>query len=115
MGTKSKVIGIVFNVLSFILFALAMIPSNWSDGDGLSIGFAFWAYSVIFALISTVLYTVGAFRALKSGGTLLQLLFSIGILLLCVYVGATFTTLCMIVWNISFAINLIIQIYWLKN
>ena len=80
MGTKSKVIGIVFNVLSFILFALAMIPSNWSDGDGLSIGFAFWAYSVIFALISTVLYTVGAFRALKSGGTLLQLLFSIGIL-----------------------------------
>ena len=119
MATKTKIFGIIFNILSFAFFISAMIPSNWGNGDneagGPSAGFALWAYSVIFALVSAVLYTVGAFRSLKSGGTVLRLLFSIAILLLCIYVGATLDTVCMIVWNVAFAINLIIQIRWLRN
>ena len=115
MGTKSKITGIIFNILSFILFALAMVPSNWSDVNGVSPGFAAWVYSVIFALISMVAYTVGSFRKLKVGGSILQLLFSIGMLLLCVFVGATLDGTCMIVWNVAFAANLVLQIYWLKK
>ena len=115
MGTKSKVTGVIFNVLSFILFGAAMIPSNWSDGNGPSAGFALWAYSVMFALISVIAYTVGVFKALKSGGSVFQLVFSISMLILCVYVGAAFDTTCMIIWNAAFFVNLILQIHWLKN
>ena len=60
MGTKSKIAAIIFNIFSFVLFVMAMLPSNWSNGDGngggITVGFAFWVYSVIFALISTLLY-----------------------------------------------------------
>ena len=119
MGTKSKITGIIFNILSFACIVIAMLPSNWSTGDsaggGPTAGFAFWVYSVIFALISMVAYTVGSLRKLKVGGSILQLLFSIGMLLLCVFVGATLDGTCMIVWNVAFATNLVLQIYWLKK
>lgn len=120
MGSKSKVAGIILNIISFVFFALAMIPSSWGNGDssgGPTAGFALWAYSVIFALLSVTAYTVGAFKALRSGvsGSAFQLIFSIAILLLCIYVGATLNSTCMIIWNIAFAINLVLQIVWLKN
>ena len=115
MGKICKVTGVIFNILSHILLAMALIPSNWGNGGGVSPGFAFWAYSVICALISTAAYSIGAFRKLKSGGSVIQLLFSIGMLVLCVCIGGSFNSTYMIVWNVAFAINLILQIRWLRN
>ena len=119
MGTKSKIAAIIFNIFSFVLFVMAMLPSNWSNGDGngggITVGFAFWVYSVIFALISTLLYTVSAFRALRAGGNIFRLIFSIAILALCIFVGAGFNAISMAIWNVAFALNLIVQICWLRN
>lgn len=116
MGKLSKGLGIIFNITSFVFVLLSAFPqlrSTPDDPGGISPAFAFWAYSVIFALIATVLYTVGAFRALKLGGGIGKLTFTIIILILCISIGGKLDTLSIYVWNIIFAINLILQIRWL--
>ncbi len=113
MGRLSKGLGIVFNILSFVLLVLSAYTGINSTpdagGNGIGPSFAFWAYSVIFALIAMVLYTIGAIRSGRIGRSV----FTIIILLLCICFGGALNSVAIFTWNIVFAINLIIQISWL--
>lgn len=109
MGKVSQVFGIIFNILSFVFLFGLVNPNNPFSG------FQNWALSVLFALIAMLLYSIGAFKALKAGGSVLRLLFSIAILALCIFVGSELNAISIIVWNVAFAINLIVQICWLRN
>jgi len=114
MGKTSKIFGVIFNVLSFVcLFASAIPSTQTAGGPGQS--FAFWGYSVIFALVGLLLYTIGAFKALKSGGGFGKLLFTIAVFALCITVGGALDSTAIVIWKVINALNLIFQIRWIIN
>ncbi|MBR4836398.1 MAG: hypothetical protein IKU99_05235, partial [Clostridia bacterium] len=99
MGKLSKSLGIVFNIISLIFVILSALPGLLATpdvgGNGISPAFAFWAYSVIFALIAMLLYTVGAIRAGRIG----RLIFTIAVLILCVSIGGALDSIAIYTWN----------------
>lgn len=114
MGRLSRALGVLSNIVSFVFLFFSAFPgllSNSSEGGGVSPAFAFWAYSVIFALIAMVLYIIGSFRSGRIG----RIIFTIVVLLLCISVGGTLDIIAIYMWNIVFAINLILQINWLAK
>ena len=115
MGKANKIFGIIFNILSFICIFASAIPSDTTGNDvnGINAAFAFWVYSVIFALIASLLYSIGAFKALKCDGNIFRLLFTVAVFALCISIGGNLDSTSIIIWNVISAVNLILQIKWL--
>ena len=115
MGKGNKIFGIIFNILSFICIFASAIPNNTTDNDvnGINAAFALWVYSVIFALIASLLYSIGAFKAFKSNGNVFRLLFTVAVFALCISIGGNLDSTSIIIWNVISAVNLILQIKWL--
>ena len=112
MSKACNLFGILFNIGSFALLLLSAIQEAPDEAFGVSLAFAFWAYSVIFALIAMLLYSIGAFKAFKSGESIFRLLFTVAVFALCITVGGALNGNAILIWNVVFAINLILQIRW---
>ena len=106
MGKVSQVFGIIFNILSFVFLFGSANPNDPFSG------FQNWALSVLFALIAMLLYSIGAFKALKAGGSSIRFLITLAIFALCICIGGALNSTTIIVWNVAFALNLILQIVW---
>ena len=115
MGKGNKIFGIIFNILSFICIFASAIPNDTTDNDvnGINAAFALWVYSVIFALIASLLYTIGAFKALGGGGGFFKLLFTVAVFAICITIGGALNSMYIIIWNVISAVNLLLQIKWL--
>ncbi len=115
MGKISKIIGVLFAIGSFAMLALSLFTEAPSTDAGVSQSFALWVYSVIFAIIAMILFTIGALTTMRSGASVGKLIFTIAVLALCLTVGGALDTVAIIVWNVIFAINLILQIAWIAE
>ena len=115
MGKIKRGIGIVFNILSFVCLFASAIPTDAANDNvnGINSAFAFWVYSVIFALIASLLYSIGAFKAFKGNGKAFRLLFTIVIFVICILIGGHLDLTSIILWGVISAFNLLLQIKWL--
>ena len=115
MGKANRSIGVIFNILSFVCLFASAIPSDTTSDNvnGINVAFAFWVYSVIFALIASLLYSIGAFKAFKCHGNAFRLLFTVAVFALCISLGGHLDSTSIIIWNVISAVNLILQIKWL--
>jgi hypothetical protein len=113
----SSICAILFSIASFgmlVAAAVYLIKSNPSEEVMMPPSFAFWIYSVIFALISMVFYFIDALRAIARAfkkinpafNLIISLLFVCAIPLL-VFVGAGSGV---IIWNAYYVLIFVLEI-----
>ena len=118
----SSICAIIFSIASFGMLAAAavyltavyLIKNNPSEEVVMPPSFAFWIYSVIFALISMVFYFIDALRAIARAfkkinpafNLIIALLFVCAIPLL-VFVGAGSGA---IIWNAYYVLIFVLEI-----
>ena len=113
----SSICAIIFSIASFGMLAAAavyLIKNNPSEEVVMPPSFAFWIYSVIFALISMVFYFIDALRAIARAfkkinpafNLIIALLFVCAIPLL-VFVGAGSGV---IIWNAYYVLIFVLEI-----
>lgn len=113
----SSICAILFSIASFgmlVAAAVYLIKSNPSEEVMMPPSFAFWIYSVIFALISMVFYFIDALRAIARAfkkinpafNLIISLLFVCAIPLL-VFVGAGSGV---IIWNAYYILIFVLEI-----
>lgn len=113
----SSICAIIFSIASFGMLAAAavyLIKNNPSEEVVMPPSFAFWIYSVIFALISMVFYFIDALRAIARAfkkinpafNLIIALLFVCAIPLL-VFVGAGSGA---IIWNAYYILIFVLEI-----
>ena len=110
-------LGVIANIASFVFLYFSLFPPHsGADNALMNPAFAFWAYSVLTAILAIVLYTIGNFPFSAYGnGEIGRFVFTLAMFALCIFIGGALNTFSIILWNIIFAINLIVQIRWIAT